>query len=53
MENLFKAEQTLLEDGALIPLQLREVRYMVQEGVTGLSAYFVGLNYNYMYVDKQ
>lgn len=53
MENLFKAEQTLLADGALIPLQLREVRYMVQEGVTGLSAYFVGLNYNYMYVDKQ
>ncbi|MGP1348196.1 MAG: peptide ABC transporter substrate-binding protein [Stomatobaculum sp.] len=53
MENLFSAEKTLLADGALVPLQLREVRYMVQEGVTGLSAYFVGLNYNYMFVNKR
>ncbi len=51
MENLFNAEKTLLEDGALVPLQLREVQYMVADNVENLGAYFVGLNYDYMYVD--
>ena len=51
MENLFNAEKTLLEDGALVPLQLREVQYLVSDRVQNLGAYFVGLNYNYMYVD--
>lgn len=51
MENLFNAEKTLLEDGALVPLQLREVQYMVADNVENLNAYFIGLNYNYMYAD--
>ena len=51
MKNLFNAEKTLLEDGALAPLQLRKIQYMVGENVTGLEAYFVGLNFNYMYAD--
>ena len=51
MENLFNAEKTLLEDGALVPLQLREIQYMVADNVENLGAYFVGLNYDYMYVD--
>ena len=51
MDNLFNAEKTLLEDGALVPLQLREVPYMVSDRVQNLGAYFVGLNYDYMYVD--
>ena len=51
MENLFNAEKTLLEDGALVPLQLREIQYMVSDRVEGLGAYFIGLNYDYMYAD--
>ena len=51
MDNLFNAEKTLLEDGALVALQLREVPYMVSDRVQNLGAYFVGLNYDYMYVD--
>lgn len=51
MENLYNAEKTLLEDGALVPLQLREVPYLVSDRVQNLGAYFIGLNYDYMYVD--
>lgn len=51
MENLFNAEKTLLEDGALVPLQLREVPYLVSDRVQNLGAYFIGLNYDYMYAD--
>lgn len=51
MENLFQAEKTLLEDGALVPLQLREVQYLVSDRVENLGAYFIGLNYDYMYAD--
>ncbi|MDD6213368.1 MAG: peptide ABC transporter substrate-binding protein [Clostridiales bacterium] len=51
MENLYNAEKTLLEDGALVPLQLREVQYMVSDRVQNLGAYFIGLNYDYMYAD--
>ncbi len=51
MDNLFNAEKTLLEDGALVPLQLREVQYMVSDRVQNLGAYFIGLNYDYMYAD--
>lgn len=51
MENLYNAEKTLLEDGALVPLQLRRQPYMVADSVENLGAYFVGLDYDYMYVD--
>lgn len=51
MDNLFNAEKVLLEDGALVPLQLREVQYMVSDRVENLGAYFIGLNYDYMYAD--
>ena len=40
-----------LTGGALVPLQLREVQYMVADNVENLNAYFIGLNYNYMYAD--
>lgn len=52
MDNLFNAEKTLLEDGAVIPQQLREVHYLVADGVTGLEGYFVGFNFSYLYLDK-
>ena len=51
MDNLFNAEKTLLEDGALVPLQFREIQYMVSDRVQNLGAYFVGLDYNFVYVD--
>lgn len=51
IDNLFQAEKTMLEDGALVPLQLREVHYMVSDKVQNLGAYFIGLTYDYMYVD--
>lgn len=51
MENLFNAEKTLLDDGALVPLQLREVQYLTADRVQNLGAYFIGLNYDYMYAD--
>lgn len=51
IDNLFNAEKTLLEDGALVPLQFRQVQYMVSDRVQNLGAYFVGLDYNYVYVD--
>ncbi len=52
-ENLFNAEQVLLEDAALAPLQLRKIQYLLADGVTGLETYFVGLYFNCMYVDMQ
>lgn len=51
MDNLFNAEKVLLEDGALVPQQLRQVHYLVAEGVTGLEGYFVGINFNFLYAD--
>ncbi len=51
MENLYNAEKTLLEDGALVPLQLRRVPYMVSDRIENLGAYFIGLNYDFMYAD--
>lgn len=52
MDNLFNAEKTLLADGALIPQQLRQIHYLVADGVTGLEGYFVGFNFSYLYLDK-
>ncbi len=51
MDNLFEAEKTLLEDGALVPLQFRQIQYMVSDRVQNLGAYFVGLDYNFVYTD--
>lgn len=51
MDALFNAEKTLLEDGAIIPLQLRRNAMLLNPKVKGFETYFVGLNYDYMYVD--
>ncbi len=52
IDNLFNAEKVLLDDGALVPQQLRQVHYLVADGVIGLEGYFVGLNFNFLYADK-
>ncbi len=51
MDALFNAEKTLLEDGAIVPLQLRRNAMMLNPKVKGFETYFVGINYDYIYAD--
>jgi len=51
MDALFNAEKTLLEDGAIMPQQLRRIALMVNPKVKGFDTYFVGINYDYIYAD--
>jgi len=51
MDALFNAEKTLLEDGAIVPLQLRRMAMLINPKVKGFETYFVGLNYDYIYAD--
>jgi len=51
MDLLFNAEKTLLEDGAIVPLQLRRNAMLMNPKVKGFATYFVGLNYDYMFAD--
>lgn len=49
---LYGAERTLLDDAALVPLQLRKVQYLVSDRISNLQLYFMGYNLNYVYADK-
>lgn len=51
MDALFNAEKILLEDGAIVPLQLRLVHYLVSDRVQNFETYFVGYDVNYLYAD--
>ncbi|MDF2615783.1 MAG: hypothetical protein K0Q47_438 [Sedimentibacter sp.] len=51
MEALFNAEKTLLEDGGIVPLQLRRNAMLINPKVEGFETYFVGINYDYLYAD--
>ncbi len=51
MELLAEAEAMLIEDGANIPLQMREVHYLLDEDVTGVQFYYVGYNMCPVYAD--
>jgi oligopeptide transport system substrate-binding protein len=51
MEALFNAEKTLLEDGGIVPLQLRRNAMLLNPKVEGFETYFVGINYDYLYAD--
>jgi len=42
MDALFAAEKQLLEDGGIVPLLLRRVLYMKDEGLQDLALYFLG-----------
>ncbi len=53
MDALFNAEKTLLEDGGIVPLQLRRNAMLLNDRVKGLETYFVGLNFDYIYADIQ
>ena len=49
---LFEAEQVLMEDGAVVPLQYREDARLLNSAVTGVSYYFCGYNINFIHADK-
>lgn len=51
MEALFNAEKLLLEDAAIVPLQLRRNGLLINPKLEGFETYFVGLNYDYIYAD--
>ena len=51
MDALFNAEKLLLEDGAIVPLQLRRIGLLINPKLKGFETYFVGLNYDYIYAD--
>lgn len=49
MDALFEAEKTILEDGAIVPMQLRREAYIMNPKLIGFKTYFVGVNYDYIY----
>ena len=51
MDLLFQAEETFLNDGVVVPQQLRRVPYIQDTAVTGFHHYFVGLQHNFVYAD--
>jgi oligopeptide transport system substrate-binding protein len=51
MDELNQAEQIILDDAAFIPLQMREVHYLVNEKVTGLQFYYCSVNHDWVYAD--
>jgi len=53
MDALFNAEKTLLEDGGIVPLQLRRNAMLLNPKVKGFETYFVGINFDYIYADIQ
>lgn len=48
---LFEAEQIFLEDGAVVPLQLRRTQLLINDKLENFNVYFVGYNYNLVYAD--
>ena len=52
MDMLNKAEQILLDDGALVPLQCREEHYLLNPQMKNVSFYFCGLNLDWPYAEK-
>lgn len=51
LETLAKAEQVLIDTGAVIPLQVRTGHYLIDDDVTGVNFYFSGYNLDVVYAD--
>ncbi len=49
MDTLAKAEQILLDDGAVVPLQLRNQHYLLDDDIGGVNFYFSGFNIDWAY----
>ena len=53
MDELNQAEQLILADGAFVPLQSRNIYYMLDEDTTGVVFYYCSLNIDWVYADVQ
>lgn len=51
MEELNQAEQDILADGAFVPLQARNIYYMLDDDTTGINFYYCSLNIDWVYAD--
>ncbi len=51
MDELNQAEQLILDDGAFVPLQLRQQHYLLNSKVTGVVFYFCSVNIDWVYAD--
>ena len=51
MDMLNSAETMLLDDGALVPLQLRQQHYLLNDSITGMNFYFCSINTDWTYAD--
>ena len=51
MDELNQAEQDILADGAFVPLQARNIYYMLDDDTTGINFYYCNLNIDWVYAD--
>ena len=51
MDMLNEAEQIILADGAFVPLQARNIYYLLDEDTTGINFYYCSLNIDWVYAD--
>lgn len=51
MDELNQAEQDILSDGAFVPLQARNIYYMLDDDTTGINFYYCSLNIDWVYAD--
>ena len=51
MDELNQAEQDILADGAFVPLQARNIYYMLDDDTTGINFYYCSLNIDWVYSD--
>ena len=51
MDMLKEAEQLILDEGAFVPLQARNIFYMLDEDTTGINFYYCSLNIDWVYAD--
>ena len=51
MEILHQIEQLLIDDGAFVPMQARNVYYMIDDDVKDVNFYFCSLNIDWVHAD--
>lgn len=51
MDELNQAEQDILADGEFVPLQARNIYYMLDDDTTGINFYYCSLNIDWVYAD--
>lgn len=51
LQTLAKAEQVLIDTGAVVPLQVRTTHYLIDDDVKNVGFYFSGYNLDVVYAD--